>query len=117
MIFGTVHQPRYIIPNVSQHAITRGVDRRAVFFKEDDYQLYVKVLQDATINSQHQVHACVLMINHVHMLVTAERKHSQPSVIQAMGRTCAQQLNVRYQCTGTFGSVLAAINGVQWGQI
>jgi putative transposase len=94
-------QPRYFIPNIPQHVIARGIDRQAVFFHAQDYALYRKALRDAAESNQCQVHAYVLMTNHVHLLVTPEQKRSLPMMMQAMGRTYVQRLNARYQRTGT----------------
>lgn len=94
-------QPRYFIPNIPQHVIARGIDRQAVFFQAQDYALYLAALREAAINSRCQVHAYVLMTNHVHLLVTPEQERSLPLMMQAMGRTYVQRLNARYQRTGT----------------
>jgi putative transposase len=84
-----------------QHVIARGVDRQAVFFRAEDYTLYLHALREAANKSQCQVHAYVLMTNHVHLLVTPEQKRSLPLMMQAMGRTYVQRLNARYNRTGT----------------
>ena len=94
-------QCRYFIPGIPQHVITRGVDRQAVFFHEEDYTLYLKALQDAAARNECLIHAYVLMTNHVHLLVTPGRERSLPLMMQAMGRNYVQRLNVRYGRTGT----------------
>ena len=94
-------QPRYFIPNIPQHVIARGIDRQAVFFQAQDYQLYRQALREAATSSQCQVHAYVLMTNHVHLLVTPEQERSLPLMMQAMGRNYVQPLNARYRRTGT----------------
>lgn len=94
-------QPRYFIPNLPQHVVARGVDKQAVFFDEQDYTLYRQALRVAAENCGCQVHAYVLMTNHVHLLVTPEEKRSLPLMMQAMGRTYVQRINARYQRTGT----------------
>jgi putative transposase len=94
-------QPRYFIPHIPQHIIARGVDRQAVFFQAQDYTLYLHALREAATNSQCQVHAYVLMTNHVHLLVTPGQARSLPLMMQAMGRTYVQRLNARYNRTGT----------------
>ncbi len=94
-------QPRYFIPNIPQHVIARGVDRQAVFFQKQDYELYLRSLQEAAANCQCLVHAYVLMTNHVHLLVTPKQERSLPLMMQAMGRTYVQRLNARYNRTGT----------------
>jgi putative transposase len=94
-------QPRYFLPNIPQHVVARGVDRQPVFFRAQDYVLYLQALRNAAVDSRCQVHAYVLMTNHVHLLVTPAQERSLPLMIQAMGRTYVQRLNVRYQRTGT----------------
>ena len=94
-------QCRYFIPGIPQHVITRGVDRQAVFFHEQDYTLYLKALQNAAATNECLIHAYVLMTNHVHLLLTPGRQRSLPRMMQAMGRNYVQRLNVRYRRTGT----------------
>jgi putative transposase len=94
-------QQRYFLPNIPQHVIARGIDRQAVFFQKQDYTLYRQALREAAKVSRCQVHAYVLMTNHVHLLVTPEQDRSLPLMMQAMGRNYVQRLNARYQRTGT----------------
>lgn len=94
-------QPRYFIPGMPQHVIARGNDKQAVFFRELDYRLYLRALREAATDCGCQVHAYVLMTNHVHLLVTPEQKRSLPLMMQAMGRTYVQRLNLRYGRSGT----------------
>lgn len=94
-------QLRYFIPNIPQHVVARGIDRQAVFFQTRDYTLYRKALKDAAVSSRCQVHAYVLMTNHVHLLVTPEQERSLPLMMQAMGRNYVQRLNARHRRSGT----------------
>lgn len=93
-------QPRHFLPNVPQHVVTRGIDRCPVFFRPEDHSLYLEALREAAVECLCQVHAYVLMTNHVHLLVTPEQKHSLPLMMQAMGRAYVQRLNARYGRTG-----------------
>ncbi len=38
-------QLRYLIPDIPQHVIARGIDRQAVFFASQDYSLYLQALR------------------------------------------------------------------------
>lgn len=100
-VLGMPRQPRYFVPGIPQHVLTRGVDRNAVFFTSGDRELYLSSLGEAAENYGCAVHAYVLMTNHVHLLMTPERRNSIPLVMQAMGRLYVQRLNKRYQRTGT----------------
>lgn len=94
-------QPRYFVPGIPQHVIARGNDKQAVFFREEDYRRYLAALRKAATNCGCHLHAYVLMTNHVHLLLTPERKQSLPLMMQAMGRTYVQRLNERYERSGT----------------
>lgn len=63
-------KPRFTLPGFPQHVTQRGNNRQACFFGEDDYRFYLVKLADAAENYECEVHAYVLMSNHVHLLVT-----------------------------------------------
>ena len=94
-------QPRYFIPGFPQHVLTRGVDRQATFFQPRDYRLYLESLTDAAAKYGCEIHAYVLMTNHVHLLLTPSSTYSLPRMMQAMGRSYVQRLNRSYERTGT----------------
>ncbi len=72
-----------------------------MFFHDHDYTLYLQALKEAAEGTRCQIHAYVLMTNHVHLLVTPNQEKSLPLMMQAMGRTYVQRLNARYRRTGT----------------
>jgi len=94
-------QPRYFLPGIPQHVITRGVDRQATFFENDDYALYKDALKRNADRYGCSIHAYVLMTNHVHLLLTPDSERSIPITMQGMGRDYVQRINERYGRTGT----------------
>ena len=78
-------QPRYFIPDTAQHVIQRGVDRQAIFFQPDDYELYRRSLLTAARRYGCRIHAYVLMTNHTHLLITPSDHRALPLLMQAMG--------------------------------
>ncbi len=94
-------QPRYFLPGIPQHVITRGVDRQATFFAADDYALYKNALKKNADRYGCSIHAYVLMTNHVHLLLTPDTERSVPQTIQGMGRDYVQRINRQYDRTGT----------------
>ena len=56
---------RLELPGVAQHVIQRGNDRQACFFEAADYLCYLQALREAALRYACQVHAYVLMANHV----------------------------------------------------
>ena len=94
-------RPRLFVPGIPQHVISRGVDRRAVFFGPGDYRDYLDSLREAANKHDCAVHAYVLMTNHVHLLVTPGHERSLPLTMQALGPSYVQPLNRRHERTGT----------------
>lgn len=93
--------PRFNLVGVPQHITQRGNNRQACFFDEDDYLFYLDCLRDASARTGCDVHAYVLMTNHVHILTTPQREHAASRMLQSIGRRYVQYVNQRYQRTGT----------------
>jgi putative transposase len=93
--------PRYVLPGQPQHIIQRGNNRSIIFVAEDDYHFYLECLADAAKEHGCDIHAYVLMTNHVHLLATPHRKESIAKTLQSVGRRYVQYFNHAYQRTGT----------------
>jgi len=94
-------KPRFFIPNTPVHAIQRGNNRQAIFFDGADYQLYLNWLKVAADKYHCQIHAYVLMTNHVHLLVTPRDSDSLGRLFQYVGRYYVSYINKIYARTGT----------------
>lgn len=94
-------QPRFRLPGYPQHIVQRGNDRQACFLAERDYLFYLRCLRTASDLHKCDVHAYVLMTNHVHLLVTPSTSDGIPKLMQAVGRRYVKLINSRYQRTGT----------------
>lgn len=94
-------QPRFMLPNQSQHIIQRGVNRCSIFTDNEDYQLYLTKLAQACERFGCKVHSYVLMHNHVHLLLTPLARTSISRVMQSLGRNYVQYFNYKYNRTGT----------------
>lgn len=94
-------KPRMYLPGVPYHIIQRGNNRDATFFAEQDYQFYLECLYDAAGKYHVNIHAYVLMTNHVHILMTLLLKESISLVMQSIGRLYVQYINKQYRRTGT----------------
>ncbi len=92
---------RMFLPDVPCHIISRGNNRDACFFSDDDYLYYLACLNDACRKHDVDVHAYVLMTNHVHLLMTPRAITSIPRVIQSIGRRYVQYINKTYRRSGT----------------
>ena len=92
---------RFILPGHPQHVIIRGNNREPIFCAEDDYRYYLDKLGEALLKHRCDLHAYVLMTNHVHLLVTPSAEYSLGKAIQMLGRYYVQYFNYTYQRTGT----------------
>jgi len=93
--------PRFVLPGHPQHVIQRGNNRQVIFCVEDDYQFYLEKLCAAAKKHSCQIHAYVLMTNHVHLLVTPQFENGISKMMQMLGRYYVQYFNFRYKRTGT----------------
>ena len=93
--------PRFAIAGQPQHLIQRGNNRQDIFRVEDDYQFYLEKLADAAKKHQCDIHAYVLMTNHVHLLVTPHTETGIGKMMQMLGRYYVQYFNHCYNRTGT----------------
>lgn len=93
--------PRYVIPGIPQHIIQRGNNRQAIFVSEGDYTTYLAWLGESAQRYGLQIHAYVLMTNHVHLLATPTQADSVAKTLQSLGRRYVQYFNLNYKRTGT----------------
>jgi len=59
-------QPRFVLPGQPQHVIQRGNNRDVIFVADEDYRFYLEKLEAACVRFECDLHAYVLMTNHVH---------------------------------------------------
>jgi len=91
---------RIVAAGFPMHVILRGIDRSAVFFADADYRFFLECLGTAAGDQGVAVHAYVLMTNHVHLLMTAERDQGVPAVMKRLGQRYVQHVNRTYDRTG-----------------
>ena len=95
-------KPRFFLPEVPVHIVQRGHSREPVFFENSDYSAYLNWLNEAALRYDCEVHAYVLMTNHVHILATPKDKSGISRMMQYMGRRYVPYINYSY---GTSGSI------------
>jgi putative transposase len=93
--------PRIEVPGVPLHIVQRGNDRADCFFGDIDRRYYLKCLAEAASARGCEVHAYVLMSNHVHLLVTPKTKGAASAMLQDLGRKYVRTVNRAHGRTGT----------------
>lgn len=94
-------RPRIHIDGVALHNVQRGHNRAVCFFDDQDCYTYLGGPGEAVPRERCQLHAYVLMTNHVHLLLTPEHAISVPRLIISVGRRYVQYINNAYGRTGT----------------
>ena len=94
-------QPRLDLPGIAQHIVQRGNNRLPCFLDDADRIRYRHLLREALLATGCQLHAYVLMDNHVHLLVTAPQSGAIAAFMQKLGRQYDGQFNARHRRTGT----------------
>lgn len=92
---------RLDLPGVPQHIVQRGVNRSPSFMREIHYLAYLQLLGEYATRLDCDIHAYVLMTNHVHLLVTPHTKGGVGRLMQALGRKYVSFVNYTMGRTGT----------------
>ncbi|MHB1358539.1 MAG: transposase [Rhodocyclaceae bacterium] len=92
---------RICLPNVPLHLIQRGNNRQVCFVANEDYRFYLDWLAEYAGNTGCLIHAYVLMTNHVHLLVSAERAAAAGEMMKALGQRYVQYVNRAYRRSGS----------------
>jgi putative transposase len=84
-----------------QHVVVRGNDRSDIFFCDDDRRAFLRFLGEARCERECEIHAFVLMRNHVHLLATGAVPLAISRMMQDIGRAYVRRVNSRYERSGT----------------
>jgi len=86
---------------VPQHIVQRGNNRQICFGGEEDMKAYLNWLKEYSIKHGVEIHAWVLMTNHVHLLCTPLSEEAISKMMQSIGRMYVRYYNYTYQRSGT----------------
>jgi len=82
------------------HVIQRGNNKAACFVDERDYRLYLSLLDELSPLYQCDVHAYVLMTNHVHLLFTPRTIDGPSLLMKYLGQRFVQYMNRKHGRSG-----------------
>ena len=82
-------KPRFDLPGHPVHLVQRTYNRTHCFFKDEDRRYYLKCLHDSCATYCCDIHAYVLMTNHVHLLFTPLEQDSTLRMMRTLGHTYA----------------------------
>ena len=93
--------PRIDTPGIPQHLIIRGNDRCTIFRDDADRLIHLGFLESSLRTCACDLHAFVLMTNHVHLLATGHAEGEVSALMLAVGRRFVRLMNLRWGRTGT----------------
>jgi len=93
--------PRLNIAGMPQHVLQRGNNKAACFLTDTDRAVYLSMLCEVRERFPCEVHAFVLMTNHVHMLATPRQAQNMSHVMQHLGQRYVQYFNRTHGRTGS----------------
>lgn len=93
--------PRLTLGGYPHHVILRGNNRQEIFLDTTDREFLLAVLAEESKQHGVDVHAYVLMSNHIHLLLTPQTDQALPRMMQALGRRYVRHFNQRHGRTGT----------------
>jgi len=87
--------------DIPVHLIQRGNNRQACFISDEDHGAYAGWLKEYSHKYKVEIHAWVMMTNHVHLLCTPRQEGGVSKMMQSLGRRYVQYFNVEYRRSGT----------------
>ena len=93
--------PRLTVTDYPHHVILRGNNRQDIFAGDADMRRMLRLLEEHGAAQGVEVHAYVLMGNHLHLLLTPRRERALPLMMQALGRSYVRVFNKTHGRTGT----------------
>ena len=92
---------RLRLPGFPLHVVQRGINRSVCFGDDSDRTLYLGLLGELAPLFGCEVHAFVLMGNHVHLLLTPQQPESSSLLMKNLGQRYVQNFNRRHARTGS----------------
>jgi putative transposase len=93
---------RLTLAGLPHHVMQIGNNRQAIFVDDEDRRAWCGHLREASLVARVDVHAYVLLDNHVHLLATPrETAEALSTMMQSLGRRYVAGFNKRHGRTGT----------------
>ena len=92
---------RIRIPGLPLHITQRGNNKADCFWTDADRRVYLSLLRDMAPKFGCEVHAYVLMTNHVHLLITPDDADGASQVMKNLGQQYVQYVNRGRSRTGS----------------
>ncbi|MGM0843683.1 MAG: transposase [Bacillota bacterium] len=86
-------------PGAMYHITARGNRRIALFYREEDYLMYLAILEDVRVMYPFVLHSYCLMTNHLHLQIETNQHHIK-DIMKELHSRYAIYLNRRLHMGG-----------------
>ncbi len=93
--------PRIVIPDQALHIMHRGNNRQVIFETEEDFIRLKDDINHSLLKADCQLHAYVIMNNHLHLLLTPKDKEQLKVFMQSLSNRYVRYFNAVRKRTGT----------------
>jgi putative transposase len=87
--------PRVVVPGLPHHVTQRGNRRQRIFFHDEDYVVYRRLLATYCRSSRTRVLAYCLMPNHVHLILVPADEYGLRDALAEAHRRYTRMVNFR----------------------
>ncbi len=88
-------------PGTCLHIIQRGNDRCVCFHDDRERLHYLQLMAEYSVAHQCDIHAYVLMSNHIHLLVTIHERNGQARLMKDLSQFTSAWMHRRHGSSGT----------------
>ena len=92
---------RVFISDMPQHIMLKSISDITLFQDQDDYVMFIAILQDLVDTTDNAIHAYLLMPSYFEFLVTPKNEQSLPKLMQSLGSQYVRYFNKKYNRSGT----------------
>lgn len=90
---------RLFIPDIPCHIVQRGNNQTQVFHAPEDYQFFLRILQEARQKHLCQIYGFCLMPNHFHLIINPKPTGNASLFMELTGEKYVRYFNKRYSRT------------------
>jgi putative transposase len=93
-------QLRFVVPGVPMHIMQRGVNKGRCFGDDADRLMFLGLLEQHAMKSGCDIHAYVLMTNHIHVLATPASENAPALMMKRVLEVYSSHYNRKYDRCG-----------------
>jgi len=93
--------PRVVVPGIPHHIVQRGNRRQRVFFCEEDFRFFIRLLKKYSQEFGLTIWAYCLMLNHFHLLAIPLEASSLSEIMAVVNQKYALAVNLREDWRGS----------------